>query len=110
MTIRIYSAASELDITGSATVADTNLKTARFELVVGHRVASQNRPLMRKIKWTVCGLTDAGVEACAVRQAEIILDITKGKAMRFCKILGHYRQDEELPVLAPNRQQFITRG
>jgi len=105
MTIRVYSAADEL-------VGNTALgrKFARFELIVASRLALQSKPMFRKIEFGVAGTSDAAVEAGGVQIAEEILAMTAAKAMKFSKVLGHYRQDEVIPVLAPNHRSLAVIG
>jgi len=105
MTIRVYSAADEL--IGSDKF---KRKCARFEVVLGHRNALNGRPVLKKMHFGIAGTTDAAVEACAVDLVEQILAISESKIMKFTKIMGHYRQDEELPLVATNTRSFCVVG
>jgi len=105
VTIRWYPTAAEL--TGSD--ADKR-KCGRYELTVGHRVSAQARPVFRKIKFTVCGTTDGNCDTHAVSMAEDILAMTDSKVVKFVKIMGHYRQDEILPVVPVNERNFAIVG
>jgi len=105
MTIRYYSSTSELN--GSD--ADKR-KVARFELIVGHRVSAQARPVFKKIKFTVAGTSDGAVETHAIALAEDILALTDSKVMKFSKIMGHWRQDEPLPVVPVNESNYAIVG
>jgi len=105
MTIRVYGSADEL-------VGNTSLgrKFARFELIVASRLAANSKPMFRKCEYGVAGTSDAAVEAAGVQIAEEILAMSAAKAMKFSKVLGHYRQDEVVPVLAPNHRSLAVIG
>jgi len=105
MTIRVYSAADELTAVGNQ-----DLKFARFELLVATRLSSHSKPVFRKIEYGVAGTTDAAVEAAGVQIYEEILAMTAAKIMKFSKIMGHYRQDEEIPVIAVNQKSLAVVG
>jgi len=105
MTIRVYALQTILDGATKLT-----RKFARFELIVGSRLSSNARPVMTKIEFGVAGESDAGVEEAGIQIAEEILAMTACKGMKFSKVMGHYRQDETLPVLAANVRNVATVG
>jgi len=104
MTIRIYSTTAELDGTLH------KRKAARFELTIAVRRNTASKPVMKRCDFTVCGETDAAVEGFAVYFAQIVLANTDGKVIRFIKILGHYRQDEGIPIVPVNRSKYAVLG
>jgi len=79
-------------------------KCGRFELTIGYRQVAEGKRLVRKCKFAVVGLTDAAVEAHAIRLAELIGSYGEGQILAFRKIMGHYRQDRLCPVIPPNRR------
>lgn len=101
MSIRVYSATDEL--VGNTA---TKRKCARFELLLAARYSSLSKPVMRKVEFTVAGTTDAAVEAAAVTIAEEIIALSAGQIMKFTKVMGHYRQDAVIPVIAVNQKSF----
>lgn len=97
MTIRFYTHAAEL--TGAA---DGALKAGRFEVLLVAIDKACGKKKWAKTEFEVVGVTEAGVEAFAVKAAETIAAMSMGVLAKVTKILGHYRNDEIPDVVASN--------
>lgn len=105
MSVRWYSTTSEL------TGADQHKrKVGRFEVTIGFRQVTEGRRLAKKFKFTVCGTSDAAVDAHALVTVQEYAQQCLGQILAFRKILGHYRQDALCPVIAPNRRMYTVIG
>lgn len=104
MSIRWYQTASEL--VGS----DNKMKAGRFELIIARRDTANGKPRARRCEFVVCGTTDAAVDAHAVHIAEKIATGTTGALLSMKKIMGHYRKDAAIPIVASNRRLYGILG
>lgn len=105
MSVRIYSTTPEL--IGSD---QHKRKVGRFEVNIGFRTVAEGRRQVRKLKFTVCGTSDAAVDAHAIVTVQEIMKNCLGQILSFRKNMGHYRQDGLCPVIPPNRRMYSILG
>lgn len=105
MSIRWYSTASEL--TGST---PKKRKALRVKITWGYRQIEHGPPRTAISKFCVCGESEAAILAHAVFLCEEMAKASEMVIMGVDFKMGHYRKDEALPVLPPNRRRAAVFG